>query len=220
MPLSILVAVANRPELRRELVDQLTADGHDVHQAHHSRHAVALLAGRHIDVLILGALEHPAAALALLREMRAGTLDARAWPELPTITLAPPVGAGVIDALRAYEAGSDHHLPAVAGYLHQRAVLEVVARRARGATRRVHRVGAIEVDTAAREVRVAGTRVELSAMEFSLLSALASARGACSRRTSCCATSGASGRPAAPGRSTRTPAGCGASSPRTAPRLS
>jgi two-component system KDP operon response regulator KdpE len=220
MPLSILVAVANRPELRRELVDQLTADGHDVHQAHHSRHAVALLAGRHIDVLILGALEHPAAALALLREMRAGTLDARAWPELPTITLAPPVGAGVIDALRAYEAGSDHHLPAVAGYLHQRAVLEVVARRARGATRRVHRVGAIEVDTAAREVRVAGTRVELSAMEFSLLSALASARGACSRRTSCCATSGASGRPDAPGRSTRTPAGCGASSPSTAPRLS
>jgi DNA-binding response OmpR family regulator len=80
MPLSILVAVANRPELRRELVDQLTADGHDVHQAHHSRHAVALLAGRHIDVLILGALEHPAAALALLREMRAGTRDARAGP--------------------------------------------------------------------------------------------------------------------------------------------
>jgi DNA-binding response OmpR family regulator len=84
MPLSILVAVANRPELRDELADQLTADGHDVHQAHHSRHAVALLAGRHIDVLILGALEHPAAALRLLRELRAGTLDPRAWPELPT----------------------------------------------------------------------------------------------------------------------------------------
>ena len=39
MPLSILVAVANRPELRDQLADQLTADGHDVHQAHHSRHA-------------------------------------------------------------------------------------------------------------------------------------------------------------------------------------
>ena len=154
MPLSILVAVANRPELRDELAEQLTADGHDVHQAHHSRHAVALLAGRHIDVLILGALEHPAAAPALLRELRAGTLDPRAWPELPTITLAPLVSAGELDALRAYEAGSDHHLPAVAGYLHQRAVLEAVARRSRGGTRRVHRVGAIEVDTAAREVRV------------------------------------------------------------------
>jgi DNA-binding response OmpR family regulator len=175
MPLSILVAVANRPELRDVLADQLTADGHDVHQAHHSRHATSLLAGRHIDVLMLGALERPSATLALLRELRAGTLDPRAWPELPTITLAPlAAGDGELDALRAYEAGSDHHLPAGAGYLHQRAVLEVVARRSRGATRRVHRVGAIEVDTAAREVRVAGTRVQLSAMEFSLLSALAS----------------------------------------------
>ena len=91
MPLSILVAVANRPELRDQLADQLTADGHDVHQAHHSRHATSLLAGRHIDVLILGALERPSAALALLRELRAGTLDPRAWPELPTITLAPLV---------------------------------------------------------------------------------------------------------------------------------
>jgi len=175
MPLSILAAVANRPELRDELAGQLTADGHDVHQAHHSRHAAALLAGRHVDVLILGALERPSATLVLLRELRAGTLDPRAWPELPTITLAPLVSAdGELDALRAYEAGSDHHLPAGAGYLHQRAVLEVVARRSRGATRRVHRVGALEVDTAAREVRVAGTRVELSAMEFALLSALAS----------------------------------------------
>jgi DNA-binding response OmpR family regulator len=174
MPLSILVAVANRPELRDQLADQLTADGHDVYQAHHSRHATSLLVGRHIDVLILGALEQPAAAPALLRELRAGTLDPRAWPELPTVTLAPLVGDGELDALRAYEAGSDHHLPAGAGYLHLRAVLEAVARRARGTTRRVHRVGAIEVDTAAHEVCVGGTRVELRAMEFALLSALAS----------------------------------------------
>jgi hypothetical protein len=80
MPLSILVAVANRPELRDELAAQLTADGHGVHQAHHSRHAVALLPARHLDVLILGALEHPAEAPRLLRELRAGTLDPRAWP--------------------------------------------------------------------------------------------------------------------------------------------
>jgi DNA-binding response OmpR family regulator len=174
MSLSILVAIANQPELRDELAAELTADGHDVHQADHSRHAVALLAGRHIDALILGALEHPAAAPTLLRELRAGTLDPPAWPELPTITLAPLVGDGELDALRAYEAGSDHHLPAGAGYLHLRAVLEAVARCARGATRRVRRVGAIEIDRPAREVRVAGVVLELSAMEFALLSTLAS----------------------------------------------
>jgi DNA-binding winged helix-turn-helix (wHTH) protein len=97
----------------------------------------------------------------------------RAWPEVPTITLAPLVGEGEIGALRAYEAGSDHHLDADAGYLLQRAVLDAVARRARGATHRVHRVGAIEIDTATREVRVAGELVELSGMEYALLSALA-----------------------------------------------
>jgi DNA-binding response OmpR family regulator len=175
MPLSILLVVADAgPSSRGELAEQLAADGHEVHQAHRSRHAVALLARRHLDVLILGALEHPAAPLTLLRELRAGTLDPRAWPELPTITLAPLVGDGELDALRAYEAGSDHHLPVGASYLHQRAVLEALARRTHGTTRRVHRVGAIEIDTAAREVRVAGARVEVSAKEFALLGALAS----------------------------------------------
>jgi DNA-binding response OmpR family regulator len=52
--------------------------------------------------------------------------------------------------------------------------VETVARRGRSATRRVHRVGAIELDQVAREVRVAGQAVELSAMGFALHSALAS----------------------------------------------
>jgi DNA-binding response OmpR family regulator len=38
----------------------------------------------------------------------------------------------------------------------------------------VRRVGAIKIDTAAREVRVAGARVKVSAMEFALVGALAS----------------------------------------------
>ena len=173
MALSILVAVANRPELRDDLAAQLTADGHDVHQAHSSRHATALLASHPIEMLVLGALEHPTAALKFLRALRAGRLDTRAWPEIPTITLAPLVGEGELGALRAYEAGSDHHLDAGAGYLLQRAVLDAVARRTRGTTCRVHRVGAIEIDTATREVRVAGELVELSGMEYALLSALA-----------------------------------------------
>lgn len=71
MPLSIIVALANRPQLSDDLVAQLGADGHDVHQAHHSRHATALLAGRYVDVLMLGALERLAATLTLLRELRA-----------------------------------------------------------------------------------------------------------------------------------------------------
>src|SRR3954454_16517537 len=175
MPLSILVAVANRPELRYDLTEQLAADGHTVHRADHRDHTAALLAGGQIDVLMLGALEHRAAAPMLLRELRAGRLDPRVWPDVPTITLAPLTsGDRELDTLRAYAAGSDHHLPAGAGYLHQRAVLEIVTRRARGAGRRVLRIGVIQIDTAAHEVRVANTPVPLSGKEFALLVALAS----------------------------------------------
>lgn len=173
MSLTILVAIANRPQVREELAAQLSADGHDVHQAHSSRHATALLGIRSIDVLILGALERPAAAPALLRELRAAALDPRCWPELPAITLAPLVCDGELDALRAYEVGSDHHLPIDVGYLHLRGVLDALTRRARGVTHRVHRAGGIEIDTATREVRVGGELLELSPTEYSLLVALA-----------------------------------------------
>jgi DNA-binding response OmpR family regulator len=213
MPLSILLAVSDGvPSSRGELAEQLAADGHAVHRVHHSRHAVALLAGRQLDVLILGVLEQPTAALALLRELRAATLDVRAWPELPTITLAPLLGGDELDPLRAYEAGSDHHLPAGAGYLHLRAVLQALTRRTRGATRRVWRVGAIEIDTAAREVRVAGARVEMSAMEFALLGALASDPRRVFTKHELLRDVWAFGRRAARGRWTRTPAGCAATS--------
>jgi DNA-binding response OmpR family regulator len=174
MPLPILIALEHE-ELRETLAEQLSIDGHDVHAAQHARHAAALLAGREISVMILGALETGPASLKLLRELRAGALDAHVWPELPVITLAPLAGTdSELDAVRAYQAGSDHHLPRGAGYLHLRSVVDAVVGRARGATRRVHRVGQVEVDTVAREVRIAGTRVALRAMEFELLSALAS----------------------------------------------
>ena len=174
MSLSIVVAVVDPRHRADELASQLTADGYELHQAHSIRHAVSLLASRHADLFILGALERPSVALALLRELREGALDPRAWPELPTITLAPLVaGDRELDALRAYEAGSDHHLPDDAGYLHLRAVVHAIVRRAHGLTRRVQRVGPMEIDTMAREVRVDGIVVDLSAKEFALLAALA-----------------------------------------------
>jgi DNA-binding response OmpR family regulator len=173
-PLSILVAVSCAREISDELAGQLTADGHDVYQAHHSRQVTALLAARHVDVLILGALEQPAAAPTLLRKLRAGALDPEACPRLPPITLAPLIGDFEFDALHAHEAGSDHHLPAAVGYLHQRAVLHALTRRARDATQPMHRVGAIAIDTATCEVRIAGAVVELRAKEDELLCKLAS----------------------------------------------
>jgi DNA-binding response OmpR family regulator len=91
----------------------------------------------------------------------------RIHPGLPVITL----GAGdELTALRAYESGSDHHLPDDTGYLLLRAVLRSVIRRAfEDLTVRQLQVGEIHVDVAARSVHVAGKVVHLSRLEFELL---------------------------------------------------
>jgi two-component system response regulator ResD len=146
---------------------QLDADGHTVHEATTVAGTVAKLSCHAIDVLILGDLQRPADIPALLGAIRAGG-HARIHPAQPIITL----GAGdELTALRAYERGSDHHLPASSTYVLLRAVLARVARRALHATtasRHLH-VAGIHIDLAARSVDVAGSVVSLSRRDFELL---------------------------------------------------
>jgi DNA-binding response OmpR family regulator len=91
----------------------------------------------------------------------------RIHPAQPVITL----GAGdELTVLRAYECGSDHHLPDGTGYVLLRAVLASVARRTLEQTTSRHVwVGEIHIDLAARTADVAGTPVRLSRLEFELL---------------------------------------------------
>jgi DNA-binding response OmpR family regulator len=155
-----------------DLGEQLDADGHTLHLADDRASAIAKLCTHTIDVLILGALERPADAPALLRDLRAGQLHARVHPGQPVIT----IWAGDdLSVLRAYEAGSDHHIAPCSGYLVVRAVIAAVTRRIldeRPAVRHVE-VGALRLDTAARTATVAGASVKLSRTEFDLLAKLA-----------------------------------------------
>jgi hypothetical protein len=65
-----------------------------------------------VDVLVLGELERPADAFGLLRAIRSGQYP-RIHPGQAVVTL----GAGdELTVLRAYESGSDHHLPHGTGY--------------------------------------------------------------------------------------------------------
>jgi len=64
-----------------------------------------------IDVLLLGELQRRPDSPALLRTIRAGEHQ-RIHPAQPVITLA---ATDELTTLRAYEAGSDHHLPADTG---------------------------------------------------------------------------------------------------------
>jgi DNA-binding response OmpR family regulator len=168
---SLLIATTD-PGQRTFLAAQLDADGHTVYEADTTTRAVTALCGQAIDVLVLGELQRPADAPGLLRAVRAGG-HPRIHPGLPVITL----GAGdELTTLRAYECGSDHHLPDDTGYVLLRAVLRSVVRRAfeDDLTARHLQVGEIGVDLAARSVTVAGTAVHLSRLEFELLVKFAS----------------------------------------------
>jgi DNA-binding response OmpR family regulator len=161
----LLIAVTDQHQ-RAFLAGQLDADGHTVYEADSTAAVIAKLSAHAIDVLILGCLQRPADAPALLRAIRAGEHD-RIHPGQPVITIG---ATDELTVLRAYESGSDHHLPEHTGYVLLRAVLASVTRRAREKTTGRHMyVGEIHIDLGARTVDLAGTPVHVSRLEFELL---------------------------------------------------
>jgi len=111
--------------------------------------------------------------LELVRRVReADGLATRVDPFTPLLVLSGR--AGDVDRLRGFERGADDYVPKPFSYPELRARVAALLRRAQG--RRRHgalRVGSLEIDPAAREVRLDGARVELSQKEFALLSTLA-----------------------------------------------
>lgn len=171
-PQHTFLIAAHDDTTRDYLAGQFDADGHEIHAADTPATATAKLARTAICVVILGDFETPAEAPAFLRSLRAGQLHVRVHPAQAVVTIGDP---GDVATLRAYEAGSDHHLATDSAYLVVRAVATAVARRVLDSvtSRHLH-VGELHIDTAARTVDVAGRAVALSRLEFELLCQLAS----------------------------------------------
>ena len=168
-PHTLLITSADDTQ-RAFIAAQLDADGHTVHDADSPESTIAKLTAHAVDVLLLGELHRPADSPALLREIRAEQ-HTRIHPAQPVVTLGAD---DELSALRAYEAGSDHHLATDTGYLLLRAVLASVARRAlQDHSSRHLQVGALHIDTAAKAVEVNGTPVRLSRREFEVLVTMA-----------------------------------------------
>jgi len=171
-PTAILVVEDDFPT-RTFLADNLTADGYDLHVAATLRDALRVLEYHHVDLAVVDLGLPDGSGLELLRKVReAGGPGARLDARLPLIVLSGR--AGETDRVRGFEWGCDDFLAKPFSYGELRLRVAALLRRARERPSEGRlRVGDLELDPIAREVRLRGARVTLSQKEFALLRQLA-----------------------------------------------
>ena len=169
---SILIVEDDVPT-RTFLADNLTADGYELLVAATLSDALRTLEYHHVDLAVVDLALPDGSGLELLRKVReAGGPGSRIDARLPLIVVSGR--AGEADRVRGFERGADDYVskPFAYGELRLRVAAVLRRSRERGADGRL-RVGELEVDPAARDVRVRGARVTLSQKEFALLRQLA-----------------------------------------------
>src|SRR3954447_24029326 len=162
---TVLLVAERDDKLREFLVDQFLADRFAAHGAQSAEEARVKLAHFHPDLLLLGELAQPPAALGLLRGVRS-----RGDDSLPLIVLSSD--ASELAELRAFREGSDDYLRKPIGYPLLLARVRALVRRSNGRVVPRRRIGALEVDQLQLRVTVAEQAAQVSRMEFQLLGRL------------------------------------------------
>ena len=161
--------------VRTFLADNLTADGYELLVADSIAEAQRLLECGRPDLAVIDVGLPDGSGLELLRWLRgADGVASRVDPTLPVVVLSGC--AGELDRMRGFERGADDYVTKPFAYAELRLRIAALLRRA-GARLNlgVLRVGALEIDPAARSASLHGRRLELAAKEFALLRTLASA---------------------------------------------
>jgi DNA-binding response OmpR family regulator len=172
--LPTILIVEDHCATRRFLADNLAADGYEPLEAECCADARRLLEGDSPELAIIDLGLPDGDGLELLRELRessgaGGGLDS----QLPVLILSGR--ASELDRIRGFERGCDDYLPKPFSYAELRSRVAAVLRRTQNRQRLGRmRIGALELDPLAREVRIDGELVALSQKEFGLLRTLAS----------------------------------------------
>jgi DNA-binding response OmpR family regulator len=172
-PTATILLVEDDPATRTFLADNLCADGYEPLLAGSAREGMLMIETRYPDLAIVDVGLPDYSGLELLQTVRGGDgIASRADPLLPVIVLS---GRGAeLDRLRGFRDGADDYVVKPFAYSELHARVRAVLRRAderRGRGRL--KIGTLEVDPAARRVRVCGAEIKLSAKEFALVRALA-----------------------------------------------
>jgi two-component system response regulator QseB len=147
----------------------LRHEGHAVDWVRDGVQAQLALSNEVYDAMLLDLGLPRRDGLAVLRELRAKGRD------LPVVVIT--ARDAVADRIAGLDAGADDYLVKPFDLDELAARVRAVARRRAGRSHALLRVGKLEIDTAARQVRWEGRDVALSAREFALLEALAERAG-------------------------------------------
>jgi len=171
-PATILV-VEDDVATRTFLADNLTADGYELLVAGSVRDALRLLETQYPNLAVIDLGLPDASGYELLRCVRAADgVVSRIDPSTPLMVLTGRDGE--LDRVRGFDRGADDYICKPFSYPELRGRVAALLRRAGQARAGGRmRVGALEVDAAARTARLHGAPLALSQKEFALLRALA-----------------------------------------------
>jgi DNA-binding response OmpR family regulator len=169
----LILVVEDDEATRMFLLDNLAADGFRVAGASSGGEGLRAIEVRQPNLVVLDLALEDSSGLDLLDRLRAADgLASRLDPDLPVIVLTGR--AGEADRVRSFARGADDHVLKPFLYAELLARVRAVLRRAEGRRAKgVLRVRDLTIDPTTRIVRLAGSRIELSAKEFALLHALA-----------------------------------------------
>lgn len=176
-PRARILIVEDEAEIRRFVRLSLEAEGHEVHEADGVKRGLIEAGTRRPDLVVLDLGLPDGDGVDLIR-------DLRQWSAVPVIVLS--ARGGESDKISALDAGADDYLVKPFVFTELLARIQAVLRRgAAGAHHEPDRMalGDLELDTIRRRAFRAGTRLDLTAQEYTLLSVLLRHRGEVMSRT-------------------------------------
>jgi DNA-binding response OmpR family regulator len=170
---STILVVEDDAATRTFLADNLIADGYDVVVGATAVEGRAALESHYPDLVVLDVGLPDGTGFDVLAGVReADGVASRVDPRTPVLVLSGR--ASELDRIRGFERGADDYLCKPFSYPELRHRVDALLRRAQDRSARGRmRVGGLDVDPAAREVRLHGELVALSQKEFALVRALA-----------------------------------------------